>query len=62
MITSGDAARIKIWSGNIPSNNSTSSGGGSGYVRNVTYNGIHDVSTDCECFLRCGAFEMLMDE
>jgi hypothetical protein len=48
MTTSGDAARIKIWSGNIPSNNSTSSGGGTGYVRNVTYNTIYDASDNCE--------------
>jgi galacturan 1,4-alpha-galacturonidase len=48
MTTSSDAARIKIWSGNIPSKNSTSSGGGTGYLRNVTYNTIYDVSDNCE--------------
>ena len=52
MTTSGDGARIKVFGGIAPTSTSLSSGGGTGYVRNVTYNGIHDVSDDCKsaCF------------
>ncbi|KAF4626191.1 hypothetical protein G7Y89_g11972 [Cudoniella acicularis] len=46
MTTSSDAARIKVWPGISPSSTSTSSGGGSGYVKNVTYNGMHDTSVN----------------
>ena len=48
MTTSGDAARIKVFGGNIPANNSTSSGGGTGLVRNVTYDTIFDEGCDCK--------------
>lgn len=48
MTTSGDGARIKVFGGIPPTSTSLSSGGGTGYVRNVTYNGIHDVSDDCK--------------
>jgi hypothetical protein len=44
----GDGARIKVYPGAVPGSNSTSSGGGVGIVRNVTYNGMHDTGVDCE--------------
>ncbi|GFG12907.1 probable exopolygalacturonase X [Aspergillus lentulus] len=39
-----DGARIKIWPGAI--GNSTNTGGGSGWVRNVTYDGMHNYNND----------------
>ena len=37
---SQDGARIKVWPG--ASTSSTSSGGGSGYVKNILYDGMHN--------------------
>jgi galacturan 1,4-alpha-galacturonidase len=48
MTNASDGARIKVWPGAIPNSNVTNAGGGTGYVRNVTYNGMHDVNDDCE--------------
>lgn len=48
MSNAGDGARIKIWPGAVAGSNVTNAGGGSGYVRNVTYNGMHDLGVDCE--------------
>ncbi|KAL4904334.1 hypothetical protein BDW74DRAFT_168382 [Aspergillus multicolor] len=39
-----DGARIKIWPGAI--GNATDAGGGAGYVRNVTYDGMHNANND----------------
>ena len=50
MIQSGTSARIKVWQDAIPNADGTipqSSGGGSGYVRNVTYSNMHDTNDDC---------------
>ncbi|CAG8949035.1 hypothetical protein HYFRA_00002163 [Hymenoscyphus fraxineus] len=46
MITSGDGARIKVWSGVAPGSTVKDAGGGVGYVRNVTYNGMHNTKVD----------------
>ncbi|PMD67414.1 glycoside hydrolase family 28 protein [Hyaloscypha bicolor E] len=46
MSNAGDGARIKVYPGAVPGSNSTSSGGGVGIVRNVTYNGMHDTGVD----------------
>ncbi|KAF7156280.1 hypothetical protein CNMCM5623_009673 [Aspergillus felis] len=43
-LTLQDGARFKIWPGAI--GNSTNTGGGSGWVRNVTYNGMHNYNND----------------
>jgi hypothetical protein len=43
-LTPQDGARIKIWPGAI--GNSTNTGGGSGWVRNVTYDGMHNYNND----------------
>lgn len=48
MSNAGDGARIKVYPGAVPGSNSTSSGGGVGIVRNVTYNGMHDAGVDCK--------------
>jgi galacturan 1,4-alpha-galacturonidase len=48
MSNAGDGARIKVYPGAVPGSNSTSSGGGVGIVRNVTYNGMHDTGVDCK--------------
>jgi galacturan 1,4-alpha-galacturonidase len=51
MTYSGDSARIKVYQDAIPGPDGTlpmTSGGGSGYVRNVTYDGMHDISDDCK--------------
>lgn len=47
MITSGDSARIKVFPGVAPDSTATNAGGGSGYVRNVTYSGMHNTNDDC---------------
>jgi len=47
MSNASDGARIKVWPGAVPGSNVTNAGGGSGYIRNVTYNGMHDVEVDC---------------
>ena len=52
MANASDGARIKIWPGISPTSNITNAGGGSGTVRNVTYNGMHDVNDDCERHLK----------
>lgn len=48
MSNASDGARIKVWPGAVLGSNSTSSGGGVGIVRNVTYNGMHDTGVDCK--------------
>jgi galacturan 1,4-alpha-galacturonidase len=48
MANASDGARTKVWPGAIPISNATDAGGGTGYVRNVTYNVMHDVGNDCE--------------
>lgn len=48
MTNASDGARIKVWPGAVLTSNLTNAGGGTGYVRNVTYNGMHDVNDDCE--------------
>lgn len=51
MTNASDGARIKVWPGAVLTSNTTDAGGGTGYVRNVTYNGMHDVNDDCETSL-----------
>ncbi|KAK2060926.1 polygalacturonase [Colletotrichum caudatum] len=47
MSNASDAARIKVWPGiDTPFQPSLSGGGGSGYVRNVTYDGFHHSNND----------------
>ncbi|KAG4414921.1 hypothetical protein IFR04_011944 [Cadophora malorum] len=49
MTYSGDSARIKVYQDAIPLADGTlpsSSGGGNGYVKNITYDGMHDLSDD----------------
>lgn len=48
MTNASDGARIKVWPGAVATTSVTNAGGGTGYVRNVTYNGMHDVNDDCE--------------
>jgi galacturan 1,4-alpha-galacturonidase len=48
MTNASDGARIEVWPGAVPSANVMNAGGGTGYIRNVTYNGMHDVYDDCE--------------
>jgi galacturan 1,4-alpha-galacturonidase len=51
MTYSGDSARIKVYQDAIPLADGTfplNSGGGSGYVKDVTYDGVHDISNDCK--------------
>jgi galacturan 1,4-alpha-galacturonidase len=51
MAYSGDSARVKVYQGAIPLPDGTlppASGGGYGYVRNVTYDTHYDVSDDCK--------------
>ena len=48
MSNASDGARIKVWPGATPGSNVTNAGGGVGLVRNVTYNGMHDLADDCE--------------
>lgn len=47
MSNASDGARIKVWPGVAPDNTAIGVGGGTGLVRNVTYNGMHDVNDDC---------------
>jgi len=50
MTYSGDSARIKVYQDAIPLADGTlpsSSGGGNGYVKNITYDGLHELSDDC---------------
>lgn len=51
MTNASDGARIKIWPGAVLTSNAANAGGGTGYVRNVTYNGMHDVNDDCKTSL-----------
>jgi galacturan 1,4-alpha-galacturonidase len=48
MISSSDAARIKVWPGVAPGSTVTNAGGGTGYVRNVTYDTMHNTGDDCK--------------
>ena len=51
MTYSGDSARVKVWQGAIPLADGSiplASGGGYGYVRNVTYDGMHNTRDDCK--------------
>ena len=50
MSNCGSAARIKVYQDAIPNADGslpTSSGGGSGYVRNVTYESMQENTCDC---------------
>ncbi|GAP83017.1 putative glycoside hydrolase family 28 protein [Rosellinia necatrix] len=46
MSNASDGARIKIWPGVPPNTTGSSSGGGAGYVRNITYELFHNVNND----------------
>ncbi|KAH8908026.1 polygalacturonase [Coniochaeta sp. PMI_546] len=47
MSNASDGARIKVWPGNYtPFQPGLSGGGGSGYVKNVTYDGLHNTNND----------------
>ena len=48
MTSCGDSARIKVWPG-APAGSASSSGGGTGLVRNITYNGLSVHSNDGAC-------------
>ena len=51
MVYSGDSARIKVWQDAIPGAGGvvpTNAGGGYGWVKNVTYDTVHDTSDDCK--------------
>jgi galacturan 1,4-alpha-galacturonidase len=41
-----DAARIKVWAGEVPGSDS-GTGGGNGVVKNITYDGMTVVKDDC---------------
>jgi galacturan 1,4-alpha-galacturonidase len=59
MTYSGDSARIKVYQGAIPLADGSlppASGGGYGYVRNVTYDGMHDLSDDCKFAVQRSGF------
>jgi galacturan 1,4-alpha-galacturonidase len=43
----GDGARIKVWPGVAPNATTDASGGGSGYVKNITYELFDSNSVDC---------------
>lgn len=52
MSNSAASARIKVFQDVIPESDGSlplASGGGYGYVQNVTYGEIHNVNDDCEC-------------
>lgn len=49
MTSCGDSARIKVWPG-APAGSGSSSGGGTGLVRNITYNALNVNSNDRACF------------
>ncbi|KAL3443424.1 exo-polygalacturonase A [Aspergillus insuetus] len=46
MTNATDVARIKVWPGVAPGTTGSSSGGGLGLVRNVTYEGMRSVNND----------------
>ncbi|KAL0941967.1 Exopolygalacturonase A 2 [Colletotrichum truncatum] len=46
MSKASDGARIKVWPGLPPGSDPAASGGGSGWVRNVTYELFHNVGND----------------
>ncbi|KAJ8119921.1 hypothetical protein ONZ43_g3237 [Nemania bipapillata] len=46
MSNASDGARIKIWPGVPPNTTGSSSGGGAGYVRNVTYELFYNTNND----------------
>ncbi|KAI3334282.1 glycoside hydrolase family 28 protein [Ustulina deusta] len=46
MSNASDGARIKIWPGVPPNTTGSSSGGGAGYVRNITYELFHNTNND----------------
>ena len=48
MVTTGDAARIKVYGGIPPNSTSLSSGGGTGIIRNVTYSTVIDQADNCK--------------
>lgn len=48
MSNASDGARIKIWPGVPPNTTGSSSGGGAGYVRNITYELFYNTNNDCE--------------
>lgn len=50
MNNAGDGARIKVWPGLLPDAPANASGGGSGHVRNVTYEKFGVQNVDCEFY------------
>ncbi|KAL3426800.1 murein transglycosylase [Phlyctema vagabunda] len=46
MTNASDAARIKVWPGVAPGTTGSSAGGGTGYVRNVTYDKYYSKNND----------------
>ncbi|GFZ44874.1 Exopolygalacturonase [Saitozyma sp. JCM 24511] len=46
MTNASDGARIKIWPGMAPTSTGLTSGGGSGHVKNVTYQNVHIENVD----------------
>jgi galacturan 1,4-alpha-galacturonidase len=60
MSNAGAGARIKVYPGNVPGDNCTSCGGGTGVVRNVTYNGMHDTGVDCKSSYLLSSFNQLL--
>lgn len=49
MKNSTDGARIKVWPGLNPENPKPDQGGGSGRVRNITYEKFHNWGNDRKC-------------
>lgn len=49
MKNSTDGARIKVWPGLNPENPKPDQGGGSGRVRNITYEQFHNWGNDRKC-------------
>jgi galacturan 1,4-alpha-galacturonidase len=46
MTNASDGARIKVWPGMAPTSTDLTSGGGSGHVKNVTYQNVHIENVD----------------
>lgn len=47
MNSATDGARIKVWPGAVPGDSATGVGGGSGLVKNVTYEQFSIQNVDC---------------
>jgi galacturan 1,4-alpha-galacturonidase len=46
MTNASDGARIKVWPGMAPTSTGLTSGGGSGHIKNVTYQNVHIENVD----------------